>query len=129
MRDKNDSQWKWWWKWVLWVGSVWFLMGLFGLPFSWDRWTDKQYLSAIFALIVIGAFEGYHRLKGIESAFKRLEEEQLEGAAILGRIEAGLKRLETEQQKLNRQQIRDAILIEQIVASLPSASGPANDLE
>ena len=38
-----------------------------------------------------------------------------------------LERLEAKQKKVNRQQIRNAILIEQIVASLPSASGPSND--
>ncbi|MGA2117317.1 MAG: hypothetical protein ABSH56_21470 [Bryobacteraceae bacterium] len=130
MRDKKDSQAKWWWKWVVWVFGIWFLMGLMGLPYSWDRWTDQQYLSAIFFLILVGLFEGYHRLKclreEIEAAFNRLEEGQSENSAVLEHIEAGLKRLEAEQQKLNRQEIRNTILVEQIVANLPSSSDTEN---
>lgn len=130
MRDKNDSRREWWWKWGCWVIGVWFLMGLFGLPYSWYRWTDHQYLFGIFSLIVIGLFEGYQRLKylreDIEAGFKRLEEEQPENRAMLQEIEAGLKRLEAEQQKLKRQEVRNTILMEQIVANLPSGPGTAD---
>jgi hypothetical protein len=45
---------------------------------------------------------------------------------LLQHIESGLKRLENEQEKVNRQEVRNAILIEQIVATLPPASGTAD---
>jgi len=52
---------------------------------------------------------------------EHLREEKREKMILLEQIEAGLKRVENEQQKLNRQEVRNAILIEQIVANLPSA--------
>lgn len=116
-------------KWLVWTIAV-----VLSLLFGWHewselfsgRWSDHTYLELIFLGIMVALFEGGSLVKRLgreqRDRIESIAEEQRKTIAIL-------ERLEHEHRKLNRQQVSNLILIEQVVASLPSVSGPASELE
>src|SRR5258708_38384835 len=62
-------------------------------------------------LILIVAIEGDYRIKRIDEKLEGLEEGRRQNAVVL-------ERLETEQGKLGQQQIRETIVLEEILASV-----------
>lgn len=114
-----------------------------GVLFGWHDWSDHTYLVLIFGGVVIALLEG-------ESLVGRLGERQHQNTLLLERLEEGqrknklllervveeqrqhgllLERLGAEQEKLRRQQIRETIVVEGILASMPAASAkmPSDD--
>jgi hypothetical protein len=106
-------------KWRLWVIP---LLVLFNLVFGWHELNDHTYLTLTFAGMLIACFEG-------GSLLIQLREEQRQSRLLLERLDEGQRRSETELEKLKRQQVRAIILIEQLVANMPAASGvmPSDD--
>ena len=95
---------------------------------GWHEWDDHTYLELIFFGMLIVIFEGGFRLEGVKERqqqntlrLERLEEGQRENTRLLERLEEGQQRLESEQQKVRRQQARDAIVLEGIVAVMPES--------
>jgi len=83
----------------------------------------------IFCGLVIAVLEGDRLVGRIEDGqrqnkrlLERVQEEQQQNTMLLERIEDRQKRIETEQQKLRRQLVRASILIERVVATMPTVS-------
>ena len=97
--------------------------------FGWHEWSDHTYLIVIFCGLVIAVLEGDRLVGRIEDGqrqnkrlLERVQEEQQQNTMLLERIEDRQKRIETEQQKLRRQLVRASILIERVVATMPTVS-------
>jgi len=109
-----------------------------GVLFGWHEWSDHTYLGLIFGGVLIILFEGELLLRHLREEqrqnkvlLERIEEGQRRSTPLLERLEEGQQRLEAEQQKLRRQQIREAVILEGILANMPPASDemPGNDCE
>jgi hypothetical protein len=98
------------------------LLLVLNVLFGWHEWSDLTYLGLIFAGMLVALFEGGLLLD-------RLNQRQSQNTIVLERLDEGqrqntllLERLEAEQQKMKRQQVREAIVLEAIVANMPVAS-------
>ena len=100
-----------------------------GLLFGWHDWSDYTYLRLVFGGVVIALFEG-------EFLLRHLRDEQRQNTLVLERLEEEqrqhrllLERLGAEQEKLGRQQTRETIVLEGILANMPTASDnlPSDD--
>jgi hypothetical protein len=101
--------------WFIRVVALLFVLGLLFGP----HWSDNTFLGLIFIGVVIALLEG-------KSLAECLVDGQRQNTLLLEQIAECqrrnillLERLEAGQQKMSRQQVRDAIALEGIVASLP----------
>lgn len=117
------------------------LFVVLGVLFGWHDWSDHKYLELIFGAVVIAVFEGDLLLRDLKEEqrqnkvlLERLEEGQRQHTLLLERLEEGqrlntllLERVGAQQEKLARQQIRETIVLEGILANMPLSVKMPND--
>lgn len=92
--------------------------------------TDRDIFFGIALLVLWGGSFLERQEKGQRDRATTLERLERECTTLLESLKEGLERLEAEQRKMGRQQVRDAIALEGIVANMPASDKvPGDDSE